>query len=180
MKTLDELTAEDWGRLFPIEISSHNAEWAAIFNKEKARLEEALAGVNPVRVEHFGSTAVPGLPAKDTIDILIEIPPEDLFSLEIIRRMGEIGYHYFLQKGSEPDYMVFAKGYNLRGDKEQTYHVHMSAAEHSIWDRIYFRDYLRENAEVAQAYARLKYDLAQQYGNRRVEYRMAKTDFVKG
>ena len=177
-KNLDNLTAEDWGNLFPINISPYNPIWTIIFDDEKELINNALSYLTTLQIEHFGSTAVPGLPAKDTIDILVEIPDSELFSQQIIESMNELGYHYFLQQGDEADYMVFGKGYNIEGEKEQTFHVHMSSANHSIWDRIYFRNFLRENPKTAMEYADLKIQLAKKFEKKRVDYRIAKTDFV--
>ncbi|MCH2082289.1 MAG: GrpB family protein [Saprospiraceae bacterium] len=177
-KNIDHLTAEDWGNLFPIMISPYNPNWPVLFNEEKERIKNTLSYLVNLQIEHFGSTSVPGLQAKDTIDILIGIPHAELFAQQIIDSMNEIGYHYFLQQDNEADYMVFGKGYKLEGRKEQTFHVHMSATNHPIWERIYFRDFLREHPETAKKYADLKIQLAKKFRNRRVDYRIAKTDFV--
>lgn len=177
-KSLDNLTAEDWGNLFPVRISEYNPKWPSIFNAEREEIETTLCNVKDLRIEHFGSTAVPGLHAKDTIDILVEIPTSALFTQAIIDAMKAIGYHYFLQQGDEAEYMVFGKGYNLEGKKEQTFHVHMSDANHPIWDRLYFRDYLRQHPETAREYAELKLQLSKKFEKRRVDYRIAKTEFV--
>ena len=177
-ESLESLTAEDWGNLFPIKISPYNPKWPILFKEEQELIRNALFYLTNLQVAHFGSTAVPGLQAKDTIDILVDIQNSELFSKQIIDSMNEIGYHYFLQQGDEADYMVFGKGYNLEGKKEQTFHVHMSSANHPIWDRIYFRDFLRENPETAMDYTNLKIQLAKKYEKKRLEYRIAKTDFV--
>ena len=92
--------------------------------------------------------------------------------------MEKLGYHYFLQQGDEAEYMVFGKGYYLDGRSAQKFHIHMSSGDHPIWNRLYFRDYLRDNPTVAQEYADLKQQLAKEFKQQRVAYRMAKTEFV--
>ena len=52
----------------------YDPEWPFLFEKEKVRLQNVLASI-PRGIEHFGSTAIPGLPAKPIIDILIGILP---------------------------------------------------------------------------------------------------------
>lgn len=177
-KQLEDLTAEDWGRLFPIKIVPYNPEWKHIFEREKVAIQSVLSNLDSLEIEHFGSTAVPNLPSKDIIDILVAIPSSDLFASSVIDAMKSIGYHYFLQQEGEASYMVFGKGYHLDGNKEQLFHIHMSVKEHPIWDRVYFRDYLRQHPAVAQEYAALKYKLAEEFKHQRVDYRVAKTAFV--
>ena len=79
-ESLESLTAEDWGNLFPIKISPYNPKWPILFKEEQELIRNALFYLTNLQVAHFGSTAVPGLQAKDTIDILVEIPNSELFS----------------------------------------------------------------------------------------------------
>ena len=76
-KKIGNLSREDLGKLFPIEVVPYNADWTIHFEKEKELLAETLGFLVPLRIEHFGSTAVPGLSSKPIIDILIEIPTLD-------------------------------------------------------------------------------------------------------
>jgi GrpB-like predicted nucleotidyltransferase (UPF0157 family) len=57
----------------PIEIREYDPEWPALYAREKTRILAAL-GVRVVRLEHAGSTSVPGLPAKPIVDIVLEVP----------------------------------------------------------------------------------------------------------
>ena len=69
-KAFSDLTKEEIGKLFPIEISPYDSNWPKLYEQEKQLIEKE---VNPSlfsRIEHFGSTSVPGLSAKNTIDIL--------------------------------------------------------------------------------------------------------------
>lgn len=177
MKKLADLTQEEIGRLYPVEISPYNVQWPALFRDEQQRIATAL-GPGSVRIEHFGSTAVPGLPAKDTLDLLVELPVGADQPAGCIERMQELGYEFMWQKDGNPPYLVFVKGYDPAHPKAQTYHVHMAPRAHALWDRLYFRDYLRQHPAVAQEYAQLKQALAAQHRHARVAYRVAKTDFV--
>lgn len=91
-KSLSELTTEELGRLFPIEIVPYKDEWNLFFQKEKELINSVLDNKLALKIEHFGSTAVQGLSAKPIIDILVEIPPlNDDMKASIISKMDEIG-----------------------------------------------------------------------------------------
>ncbi|CCH01692.1 UPF0157 protein [Fibrella aestuarina BUZ 2] len=164
---------------FPVEIVPFDPRWFDLFDQERKLILNTLGEQLALRVEHFGSTSIPELPAKPTIDILVEIPTDERLHDDIITKLVAQNYDFMWQTDAEPPYMVFVKGYNVTGAKQQTYHIHMGPQTHALWDRLYFRDYLREKPMLAKAYAELKNELAKVYRNDRVAYRLAKTDFVK-
>ena len=86
-KNLHELSTEELGKLFPITIEPSNPDWTKLFNEERRDLQKILGTRTALRIEHFGSTAVPRLAAKPTIDILVEIPRSMDLSEEIIDTM---------------------------------------------------------------------------------------------
>lgn len=178
-KTLQDLTKEEIGQLFPIEISPYSKNWPALFEQEKslitARIEPGLFS----RIEHFGSTSVPGLSAKDTIDILMELEFEETKNQKLIDQMKALGYEFNWQNEGSHPHMIFVKGYNISSPKSQTYHIHAGPQNHPLWDRLLFRDYLIKNPQTAQEYEQLKLKLSQRFKHERVAYRMAKTEFVK-
>lgn len=176
-KSINELSKEEIAQLYPVILSDHDPGWAVLFTGEQRLIADALGEIG-LRIEHFGSTSIPNLTAKDTIDILVEIPDEQGLNDDIIARMKNIAYDFMWQTDGEPPYMVFVKGYNTTGVKEQTFHIHMGPGHHKLWDRIYFRDYLIAFPEMAMQYEALKLALAQEYKYDRVGYRIAKTDFV--
>lgn len=92
--------------------------------------------------------------------------------------MKTIGYDFMWQLDGAPDYRVFPKGFTTDDIKSQTFIIHSAGQDHKLWDRLYFRDYLREHTEVAVEYEALKKELAMKHKNDRVGYRIAKTDFV--
>ncbi len=177
-QNLDSLTKEELGRLFPIEIVPPNAKWAELFDKEKKIIIDALGKQTALKVEHFGSTAVTGLSAKPTIDILVEIKSTPDLKDLIIEKMKNIKYHFIWRTDFGPPYMMFVKGYTSSGTKGQTYHIHIVPKDHTLWDAIYFRDYLKQHTETAKEYEKLKYQLASKYKNDREAYTTAKTEFI--
>ncbi len=180
IKNIANLTTEELGRLFPIEIVPYNQKWKELFERENKRIREKLGRNTALRTEHFGSTAVEGLSAKPIIDILVEIPPltQELKS-EIIKKMADMNYHFIWRTDEEIPYTHFVKGYTNDGFKEDVFHIHMGEKNHALWDRIFFRDFLRLNKSLANEYEKLKIELAKKYKFNREHYTNAKTDFVK-
>lgn len=179
MKKIGDLTKDELGHLFPVKMVPYNKSWPVFFEKEKETLLHILTKDIALRIEHFGSTAVAGLTSKPTIDILVEIPVlNNPLKENIITIMKSIAYDFIWRTDINPPYMMFAKGYSLSGIKEQTFHVHMGQHDHSLWDRLYFRDYLREHPEILKQYAKLKTELALKFEYDRDGYTDAKTEFI--
>ena len=178
-KSLKDLTKQEIGRLFPIEISPYNQDWPQLYETEKKLIKDTLEVGMVLRIEHFGSTSVPGLSSKDTIDILMEVQFEEVKNQRLIELMKRLAYDFNWQNEGDNSHMVFLKGYNLSGPKQQTFHIHAGPKDHLLWDRLYFRDYLIQHKEAAAKYEELKKELAEKYRNDKVAYRVAKTEFIK-
>ena len=93
--------------------------------------------------------------------------------------MNAADYHFIWRTDDAVPYMHFVKGYTINGFSENVFHVHMGDKNHSLWNRIYFRDYLRQNNDVAKEYENLKIELAKKYQYNREAYTDAKLAFVK-
>ncbi|AHM62805.1 hypothetical protein D770_22800 [Flammeovirgaceae bacterium 311] len=180
-KTLYDLTKDEWNTLFPIELVDHDPAWKDIFEKEKERIIEKVGKQAILRIEHFGSSSIPGIKSKPYIDMLIEIPKELLFDENLISQFTDLGYSHF--KVPERDnigaYSSFGKGYNLDGKKEQIFHIHMCPKENWMWKQIGFRDYLSLNKDRAKEYENLKLELASKFKNDRGAYVLGKTAFIR-
>jgi len=177
-KVLSDLTKEEIGKLFPIEISQYDTNWPNVYVAERARIEKNITPTLYSRIEHFGSTSVPGLSSKNTIDILMAVEFDDTQNHELIEQMKNIGYDFNWQNEGGNPHMVFVKGYDPEKPKQQTYHIHAAPQDHILWNRIHFRNYLIAHPQVAKAYEDLKRSLADKYKHERVEYRIAKTEFI--
>jgi GrpB-like predicted nucleotidyltransferase (UPF0157 family) len=90
---LNELSTAELGHLFPIIISDYNPEWAKIYLLEKQNILRTSGPDIILRIEHIGSTAVPGLCAKPTIDILLEIS-DNIDCKLLIENLQKIQYQY--------------------------------------------------------------------------------------
>ncbi len=132
------------------------------------------------RIEHFGSTAVPGLPAKPIIDMLVEVSSLREVKLVIPPILEARGYDYFWRPtwgdATPPYYAWFIKR-DTRGSR--THHIHMVEAHFEHWQRLLFRDYLIDHPEAAEEYGRLKQQLSEAYQNDRVKYTEEKTIFIE-
>jgi len=178
-RDLDKLNTEELGKLFPVIISKPRFEWKNLFDLEKKELIRILSKKVALKIEHFGSTAIPNLEAKPTIDILVEIPKDEKIKNKTIKKMKGEGYNYILRKDFPPPYLMFVKGYTDKGIVGQSYHIHMAEKEHiTLWDRLYFRDYLIENKMTARKYEKLKHELADKFKYDREAYSKGKTEFI--
>ena len=88
---LSAMSLEELWRLFPVILSESRPEWAEIYRREKEMLESVVPLSRISRLSHFGSTSVPGLAAKPTIDILLEVRP-DSFVFETLPLLEKCGY----------------------------------------------------------------------------------------
>jgi len=175
-KSLSELNSEELGKLFPIIIEKYNPNWPIIYQNEKKVIEQLFDSKTIKRISHIGSTAITGIMAKPTIDILIEV--EKSFNKDnFITRIKNIGYQYIPQPENPPPHIMFAKGYSTYGFKGQAFHAHVRYIGH--WDEIHFRDYLITHPETAKEYKKLKLQLAKKHKNSREGYTNAKTDFIQ-
>jgi GrpB-like predicted nucleotidyltransferase (UPF0157 family) len=164
-----------------IKIVPYDPAWPESFRQEKAHLLACLPGDLVRRIEHFGSTAVPGLAAKPIVDMLVEVTDLGETRIRIAPVLEAQGYDYFWRPthgdDGPPFYAWFIK--RERRTRTRTHHIHMvekSFQEH--WDQLLFRDYLIQHAEVAREYERLKFELAENYANDRVAYTNGKSTFV--
>ncbi|HET6487804.1 MAG TPA: GrpB family protein, partial [Spirochaetia bacterium] len=142
-----------------------------------ARCKEWLVSIlgpeTALRVEHYGSTALEGIPAKPIIDILVEIPELDLAMPSIVPRLNDPFWEYWWYK----DHLTFIRRDRLGGTR--THHLHMAPRGHAVWQGVAFRDYLRSHPRDAARYADLKRRLAGDFRDDRERYTDRKEAFVR-
>lgn len=153
--------------------------WPEMFRKEKAHLLSCLPHALINRIEHFGSTAVPGLASKPIVDMLVEVVSVDETRRKVPPILEPQGYDYFWRPTWGDDTPPFYAWFIKRDSKgNRTHHIHMVEGYFEHWDRLFFRDYLVEHPRVAQEYGILKLKLAGTHANDRVAYTEAKTEFI--
>ena len=159
----------------PIVVVPYDEAWPSLFEEERARIERAI-GPWAEEIEHVGSTAVPGLAAKPIIDIMVGVKSLENSPIRVERRVS-IGYEHvpaFVQV------LPFRRYFRKMREGRRTHQVHLVERSNTEWwDRhLLFRDYLRVHPEVAEEYARLKYELSNRFGEDREAYTDAKTEFI--
>ena len=151
----------------------YDPSWPARFEAIRRDIERACGDLI-VRVEHVGSTSIPGMAAKPIIDVQPGLRTfEDGFQcVEPMRRLGYVsrgewgmpGRHYFVRDHAD-------------GLRE---HVHMLVVDSERWHEMpLFRDYLIARPEAAREYEALKRRLAVEFGFDREQYTDAKAEFVQ-
>ena len=148
-------------------ISPYDPRWPEEFEAESRRIRESL-GPLALRIDHVGSTSVPGLAAKPVIDIQISV--RELHPMEPYRTVLErIGYTHV----PHPDDAVYP--FLHRPETwPHTHHVHVcQAGDDEERRHLAFRDYLRDHPELAREYARVKQDLAPRFSAETFESREA-------
>ncbi len=162
-----------------VEITPYDERWPQLFQEEKEYLLSSFPNDLIKRVEHFGSTAVPGLTAKPIIDMLVEVSCLERTKIEIAPILESKGYDYFWRPNFGDDtppcyaWLIKRNKYGVR-----THHIHMVEKDFEHWERLLFRDYLIENPEIAREYQELKNKLSEKYKEDRVLYTKEKTEFI--
>jgi GrpB-like predicted nucleotidyltransferase (UPF0157 family)/uncharacterized protein YhfF len=150
--------------------------WAAQFHAEASALLSVLPPVNGMRLEHFGSTAIPNLRAKPIIDVLV-IHPEPALWPALIGPLTSAGYAYW-SGNPRKDRMFFVKGMPPHGAR-RTHHVHVRLPGDAAAE-LAFRDLLRADPGLVRRYELLKEDLAARFPDDRDAYTEGKSEFVEG
>lgn len=181
MKERTETLKEKVDRVIKEEVAvvPYDPRWPQLFEEEKQHLLSCLPRELIVHIEHFGSTAVPGLPAKPIVDILVEVTDLNETKCRIAPVLEAQRYEYFWRPSWGDDIPPFYAWFIKRDkDGNRTHHIHMVEDGFEHWDRLLFRDYLIEHSEIAKEYGALKLECSRVYQNDRVAYAKAKADFV--
>jgi GrpB-like predicted nucleotidyltransferase (UPF0157 family) len=154
-------------------ITDYDPAWLALFRSLASDLRAALGPV-AIRIDHIGSTSVPGLAAKPIIDVQISVSalqPDAPIRIPLER----LNYHF---RADNPE---LTKRYFREAPGTRRTHIHVRQL--GSWNEqfaLLFRDYLRVHPQVAAEYAALKRELAQQYcrPDQRQDYVTAKEPFI--
>jgi GrpB-like predicted nucleotidyltransferase (UPF0157 family) len=178
METLEEKIARVVKEV--VAVVPYDPRWLEMFEQERFHLLSCLPEDVIQRIEHFGSTAVPGLSAKPIVDMLVGVTSLDETRQRIVPILETQGYDYFWRPSWGNDTPPFYAWF-IKRDKNgnRTHHIHMIEPHFEHWDRLLFRDYLIEHPDVARAYSDLKMRLSGKHQYDRVAYTRAKSDFVR-
>ena len=142
------------------------------FEAVASMVRDELGSYIARRIEHYGSTAIPGMPAKPIIDVLVEVE-----SLSAAREA-------VLSAFDRPECECWFWEHLLVIGRERPmgrrlWHLHLATADDPVWRGIAFRDRLRSHPDEAAEYAALKLRLAAEYPQDREMYTVAKEEFVE-
>lgn len=162
-----------------IELVEYDPTWPELFAEERQRLLQLVPPGLLGRIEHMGSTAIPGMLAKPIVDMLVEVFSAESAQDVIAPLLEAQGYEYFWRPSFGNDVPPLYAWFIRRGaDGQRSHHIHMVEPHFAHWDRLAFRDYLRIHPEAALEYAALKRRLVLEHAGDRVAYTQGKTAFI--
>ena len=148
-------------------IHDYSPAWPAEFQAIRSSLQKSL-GPLALRIDHIGSTSVPGLGAKDIIDIQVTVQE---LTLEIKQRLIAAGYEYWeafahdhvpLGEDDDPRLWVKLFFYQPKGQRRANIHVRIDGNPNQRY-ALLFRDYLRAHPNSARSLERIKHELAKRH-----------------
>jgi GrpB-like predicted nucleotidyltransferase (UPF0157 family) len=153
-----------------VRLNDHTPLWADLYREEAERLRSAV-GHLIIDLQHIGSTAIGGIKAKPILDMMAGVAQLEK-ALLCQAPLEAIGYDYIARAGIANDY-VFGKGV------ARTHYLHVVEYGGGKWtDHLCFRNRLRNDPGLAQAYEELKEELSRKFSNSRAEYHDAKSKFI--
>src|SRR5262249_1878793 len=135
-----------------VTLVDYDPAWPDQFARERELIEAAL-GEGAAQIEHFGGTAVPGICAKPTLDILLRVP--DVACAEsLVAELELLGYHFVPGAAAMfPDRLFFRRG----NPGASTHHLHLVELSGALWTRsLLLRDFLRSSPEASARFCRVK------------------------
>jgi GrpB-like predicted nucleotidyltransferase (UPF0157 family) len=157
-----------------VRLVPYEPHWPALFELERDRLLR-LFPTQLLSIEHFGSTAVPHMPAKPVIDLLggvASMQAADALIEPLLQSLYTTSAAFNASLTDRRWLMRWADGH-------RTHHLHLVVMGGTEWQRLLrFRDLLRSDRDLARRYAAHKMELVVRHGGERDAYTNAKTDFV--
>jgi len=157
-------------RFDPIKLAAYDKEWPARFASWRNLISNSLEGV-ALRIDHVGSTSVPGLAAKPIVDVQVSVADlsDEQGYVPQLERLG-------VQLRSRDDLHRFFRPF---AERPRDVHVHVCPVN-SRWERehLLFRDYLRVNRAASQAYVKAKREASRVWSDDRWAYTDAKSEVI--
>lgn len=144
----------------------YNPKYKRQFSEQKRILKKVLPDY--AKIEHVGSTAVPGLGGKGIIDIVIEVPYKKIKTTK--NKLEKIGFEYRKSHIGDKKRKFFQKIIKHTG-KERRIHIHLTYPSSGYFDSfVRFRDYLRNNKKDMSEYAKVKKEAAKKAKEDGIKY----------
>lgn len=159
-----------------LEIIDYNPQWENQFLELESLYLKAL-GNKILKVEHVGSTSIPGLKSKPIIDIDIVIKDSDILEKVVIKEIENLGYEHLGDLG-----ISGREAFKLNEATREIYPKHnlyvCRKGSIGLKNHLLFRDYLIDNPEKVEEYGNLKLELARNFPNDIDTYCSGKTEFI--
>ena len=160
----------------PVQVVPFDATLSIEGDRLRREVDALLTPWLAAPVEHVGSTAIPGLPGKPTVDLMA--PVRDLDAADDARVTLEAAGWALIPP--ELDSRPWRRFHVLADGDQRLAHLHLVAADHPrATDLVRFRDHLRRDPRTASAYGALKRRLASQHVLDREAYTRGKSEFIE-
>jgi GrpB-like predicted nucleotidyltransferase (UPF0157 family) len=154
----------------PITLAAYDPNWPRLFGREADRLRSVL-GNEALRIEHVGSTSVPGLTAKPIVDILLVVPD----SADEPRYVPQLEAAGYVLRIREPEWFE----HRMFSGPDTPIHLHVFSSDAAEIVRLLrFRDRLRDDDAARDRYAHTKRQLGRRTWRHVQDYADAKTAVV--
>jgi 5-(carboxyamino)imidazole ribonucleotide synthase len=158
-------------------------EWDPRTADVARRVAELVSQRRPdIVVDHIGSSAVPGLPGKNVVDVGVEVDPADVPN--IAQLLTELGFHTTTGARAFPPTRPLLVGSLEHEGRRFRIHFHVHPRGHRVYGRehrrdLAFRDALRANARLRADYAERKNAIVRAGVKDSIRYSMAKTEWIR-
>ena len=154
-------------------IIPYDPQWPILFSKESERISHII-GDNILEIHHIGSTSVPGMSGKATIDILFVV--DDISKIDdYISYLKKIGYASLGSRNAKNSHL-----FEKEVDDQRLFIIHFYKNNHpEIFQILAIRDYLRAHPNKADQYSEFKLSLFQKFPNDYVQYRKLKDEYME-
>jgi len=152
----------------------YNHEYQDFFASEKKTLTKTLGSM--VKIEHIGSTAVPGLGGKGILDLVIGVPKSKITATK--NKLEQTGYE-FREKNDCPERLFFWRDYPHK-NKVRRVHLHLVKFNDNVWKEMCgFRDYLLKHPDIVKQYIKIKKEGVKKAQGDGEKYRKHKEKFIE-
>lgn len=157
----------------PYQLVDYDPAWVERFDEIRRFLESVFGG-KTLRIEHCGSTSIPGMKAKPVIDVLVTVDRMEPF-VEERKKMATAGYEW-AENYIAPNSQIFFK---VQADGSKSENIHLCETGSAKGRQfLVMRDFLRTFPEKARAYCALKETCFAQHPDDYPAYRAAKAPFL--
>jgi len=154
-------------------IIPYDHQWPILFSEESERISHIIAN-NILEIHHIGSTSVPSMSGKATIDILFVV--KDISKIDAyISDLNKIGYTSLGSRNAESSHL-----FEKEVDGQRLFIIHFYQNNHpEIFQILAIRDYLRSHHDKADQYSKFKLSLFQKFPNDYSQYRRFKDEYME-